>query len=91
MSTVLNLRNIFYVVCCNEQERIVKNKILRRAQVLALFQCHSACIVASKACATSHYWVREIMKGAYTVKLTPLQHVKAFLMGNKIPISGKSL
>ena len=90
MSTVLNLRNIFYVVCCNEQGRIVK-KILRRAQVLAFFRCHSECIVASKACATSHYWAREIMKAGYTVKLTPLQHVKAFLMGNKIPISGKSL
>jgi transposase len=47
--------------------------------------------VALAACATSHYWAKEIMKGGYTVKLILPQHVKAFLMGNKIPITGKSL
>lgn len=69
--------------CCNEQGRIVKKKMLRRAQVLAFFQSHPECLVALEACATSHYWAREIKKCGHAVKLIPPQHVKAFLIGNK--------
>jgi transposase len=76
-------KRFFHVVCCNEQGRIVKKKMLRRAQVLAFFQCHPQCLVALEACATSHYWAREIMKCGHAVKLIPPQHVKAFLIGNK--------
>lgn len=76
-------KRFFHVVCCNAQGRIVKKKMLRRAQVLTFFQCHPECLVALEACATSHYWAREIMKCGHTVKLIPPQHVKAFLVGNK--------
>ena len=76
-------KRFFHVVCCNTQGRIVKKKMLRRAQVLTFFQCHPECLVALEACATSHYWAREILKCGHTVKLIPPQHVKAFLMGNK--------
>lgn len=54
--------------------------MLKRAQVLAFFQNHPSCLVA---CATSHYWAREIQKCGHKVKLIPSQHVKAFLIGNK--------
>ncbi len=76
-------KRFFHVVCCNEQGRIVKKKMLRRAQVLTFFQCHPECLVALEACATSHYWAREIMKCGHAVKLIPPRHVKAFLIGNK--------
>jgi transposase len=36
-----------------------------------------------EACATSHYWAREIEKCGHTVKLIPPQHVNAFLIENK--------
>jgi transposase len=42
-----------------------------------------SCIVAIEACATAHYWAREIERCVHTVKLIPSQHVKAFLVGNK--------
>lgn len=57
--------------------------MLKRAQVLAFFQTQPACLVALEACATSHYWAREIQKCGHKVKLIPPQHVKAFLIGNK--------
>lgn len=36
-----------------------------------------------EACATSHYWGREIQALGHQVKMIPPQHVKAYLRGNK--------
>jgi len=57
--------------------------MLKRVQVLAFFQNQPSCFVALEACATSHYWAREIQKCGHKVKLIPPQHVKAFLIDNK--------
>jgi len=76
-------KRFFHVVCCNEQGRLVKKKMLSRTQVLAFFHSQPPCLVALEACATSHYWAREIKQCGHRVKLIPPQHVKAFLMGNK--------
>ena len=76
-------KRFFHVVCCNEQGRLVKNKMLKRVQVLSFFQQHTTCLVALEACATSHFWAREIRKCGHKIKLIPPQHVKAFLVGNK--------
>jgi transposase len=76
-------KRFFHVVCCNDQGRLVRKKMLKRAQVLAFFQNHPSCLVALEACATSHFWAREIQKCGHKVKLIPPQHVKAFLIGNK--------
>ena len=76
-------KKFFHVVCCNEQGRLIKKRMLKRAQVLTFFQSQSVCLVALEACATSHYWAREIEKCGHKVKLIPPQHVKAFLIGNK--------
>jgi transposase len=76
-------KRFFHVVCCNDQGRLVRKKMLKRAQVLAFFQNHPSCLVALEACATSHFWAREIQKCGHQVKLIPPQHVKAFLIGNK--------
>ena len=76
-------KRFFHVVCCNASGKVVRKKMLKRAQVLAFFQSQPACLVALEACATSHYWAREILKCGHEVKLIPPQHVKAFLVGNK--------
>lgn len=76
-------KRFFHVICCNEQGRIIKKKMLKRAQVIAFFQAQPQCLVALEACATAHHWAREIIRCGHTVKLIPPQHVKAFLMGNK--------
>jgi transposase len=76
-------KRFFHIVCCNEQGRLIKKRMLKRTQVLAYFQNQPKCLVALEACATSHYWAREIQKCGHKVKLIPPQHVKAFLIGNK--------
>ncbi|PCI72713.1 MAG: IS110 family transposase [Gammaproteobacteria bacterium] len=76
-------KNVFHCVCTNKENRQVKKKMLKRAQVLTFFQQQPECLVALEACATSHYWAREIRACGHQVKLIPAQHVKAFLIGNK--------
>jgi len=76
-------KNVFHCVFTNKENRQVKKKMLKRDQVLPYFQQHPKCLVALEACATAHYWAREIRDCGHQVKLIPPQHVKAFLIGNK--------
>jgi transposase len=76
-------KRVFHVVCCNKEGRLLKKKMLKRAEVLAFFHSHPECLVAIESCATSSYWAREIQRCGHEVKLIPPQHVKAFLVGNK--------
>jgi transposase len=36
-----------------------------------------------EACATAHYWARELMKLGHLVRLTPAKDVKAYVTRNK--------
>jgi transposase len=71
-------KRVFHVVCCNQQGQLIKKKMLRRAQVHSFFQSHPTWLLALEACATSHYWAREIEKCGHAVKLIPPQHVTLF-------------
>ncbi len=56
---------------------------LRRSEVLSFFQSLPPCLVGIEACATAHYWARELTKLGYTVKLMPPAYVKAYVKRNK--------
>jgi transposase len=58
-------------------------KRLRRGQVLAFFSRIPRCVVGLKACATAHYWARELGALGHEVRLMPAQYVKAYLKHNK--------
>jgi transposase len=51
-------------------------KQLRRAQVLAFFSRLRPCLVGLEACATAHYWARELRALGHEVRLMPAQYVK---------------
>ena len=76
-------KNVFHVVCLNEHNKEVKKRMLRRNQVRQFFAQLPACTVAMEACATSHYWGRELIALGHNVKLIPPQHVKPMVLGNK--------
>ena len=52
---------------------------LRRAQVLAFFSKLPRCLVGMEACATAHYWARELRALGHEVRLMPAQYVKAYV------------
>jgi transposase len=76
-------KNVFHVVCFNERNKEVKKRMLRRNQMLEFFTQLPSCQVGMEACASSHYWGRELRALGHEVKLISPQHVKPYLRGNK--------
>jgi transposase len=64
-------------------EKVVVRKQLRRSQVLEFFKALPACLVGTEACATAHYWARELTKLGHQVRLMPAKDVKAYVKRNK--------
>jgi len=76
-------KNVFHVVCCDVQGKIVKKKRLKRYQLKAYFAQLPACLIGMEACASAHYWGREFRQWGHQVKLISPQYVKPYVRGNK--------
>ncbi len=76
-------KNVFHVVCCNEYGKVIRKKMLKRSQVLSYFVNQPECLVGMEACASAHYWAREVGALGHQVKLIPPQYVKPYVRGNK--------
>src|SRR5207248_7907143 len=64
-------------------EKVVVRKQLRRGQVMKFFEALPPCLVGMEACATAHYWARELTKLGHAVRLMPAKDVKAYVKRNK--------
>ena len=53
-------KNVFQVHGIDANEKVVVRKQLRRSQVLAFFAALAPCLIRMEACATAHYWAREL-------------------------------
>jgi len=53
-------KNVFQVHGIDADGRVSIRRKLRRAEVLRFFATLSPCLVGMEACASSHYWAREI-------------------------------
>ncbi len=76
-------KNVFQVHGIDTSEKVVVRKQLRRRQVLAFFEALPPCLVGIEACATAHYWARELTKLGHQVRLMPAKDVKAYVKRNK--------
>jgi transposase len=76
-------KNVFQVHGIDAAEKVVVRKQLRRSQVLAFFAALPPCLVGMEACATAHYWARELTKLGHRVRLMPAKDVKAYVKRNK--------
>lgn len=73
----------FQVHGVDENGAVAVRRKLRRSEVLSFFQSLSPCLVGIEACATAHYWARELIKLGHEVKLMPPAYVKAYVKRNK--------
>ena len=76
-------KNVFQLHGIDATEKVVVRKQLRRIQVLAFFKALRPCLVGMEACATAHYWARELTKLGHQVRLMPAKDVKAYVKRNK--------
>ena len=76
-------KNVFQVHGIDGSEKVVVRKQLRRSQVVVFFKALPPCLVGMEACATAHYWARELTKLGHQVRLMPAKDVKAYVKRNK--------
>src|SRR5215471_6795204 len=76
-------KNVFQVHGVDANDKVVFNKPLRRSQVLPFFAKLAPCLIGMEACASAHYWARELKKLGHDVRLMPAKDVKAYVKRNK--------
>lgn len=76
-------KNVFQVHAADGTGATVYMKKLSRGQVLPFFGKHAPTLIGMEACATSHYWARELIKLGHKVRLLPPTVVKPFVRRGK--------
>jgi transposase len=76
-------KQVFQVHGADATGAVVFRKRLRRTAVLQFFAAQAPCRVAMEACASSHYWGRELSRIGHEVRLIPPAYVKPFVKRQK--------
>ena len=76
-------KRVFQVHGATADGGIAIRKKLSRGHVLAFFADLPPCVVAMEACATAHYWAREIGALGHNVRIVPHAYVKPFVKRQK--------
>ena len=76
-------KTVFQVNGADSEGRPVLRKQLRRGQMLGFFASVPACLVGLEACASAHYWARELQALGHKVRLIPPHYVKPFVKTSK--------
>jgi len=76
-------KHVFQVHCIDAEGRVVLNRSLRRREVVAFFGRLPRCLVGLEACASAHYWGRELLALGHDAKLIPPAYVKPYVRRQK--------
>jgi transposase len=76
-------KSVFQVHGVDAQGNVVFRRQLKRRYVLSFFQKLPPCLVGIEACATSHYWSRELQALGHKVRLMPPAYVKPYVKRQK--------
>jgi transposase len=76
-------KSVFQVHGVDAEGKVVIRRQLKRRYVLAFFQKLPSCLVGIEACASSHYWSRELQALGHTVRLMPPAYVKPYVKRQK--------
>ena len=76
-------KSVFQVHGVDSAGAVVIVKKLRRAELLRFFGSIEPCLVGMEACATAHFWAREISALGHQVRMMPPAYVKAYVRRQK--------
>jgi len=76
-------KNTFQVHGAHADGSVGFRKKLSRNKVLMFFAAQPRCMVAMEACASSHFWAREIGRLGHDVRMIPPIYVKPFVKRQK--------
>ena len=76
-------KHVFQLHGVDNHEKVALRKKANRKEFLLILANTPPCLIGMEACATSHYWARELKKFGHEVKLIPAQHVKPYVQNNK--------
>jgi transposase len=70
---------VFQVHAVDAEGRVVVRRQVRRPQLVKFFADLPPCLIGMEACATAHYWARELTALGHEVKLMPPAYVKPYV------------
>ena len=76
-------KSVFQVHGVDAAGQVVTRRQLKRRHVLAFFAKLPPCLIGIEACASSHYWARELQAVGHTVRLIPPAYVKPYVKRQK--------
>ena len=76
-------KSVFQVHGIDADDKVIIRRQLKRRSVLAFFEKLPPCLVGIEACASSHYWSREIKALGHRVRLMPPAYVKPYVKRQK--------
>jgi transposase len=76
-------KSVFQVHGVDGVGEVVVRRQVRRPQMLQFFAKQPSCLVGIEACASAHYWARELSRLGHQVKLMPPSYVKPYVKRQK--------
>jgi transposase len=77
-------KSVFQVHGIDAQGKVIIRRQLKRRYVLLFFEkLQRPCLIGIEACASAHYWSRELQALGHTVRLMPAAYVKPYVKRQK--------
>ena len=76
-------KRVFRIHAVDATGSVVIARPVNRRTLLKFFDALPRCVVAMEACASAHYWGRQLLELGFAVRLIPPAHVKPYVRRNK--------
>ncbi len=76
-------KSVFQLHGVDAEGQALLRRQLRRSQMLEFFQRQPPSLIGMEACASAHYWARELNKFGHEVRLMQPRYVKGYVKRGK--------
>ena len=76
-------KSVFQVHGIDAEGKVIVRRQLKRRYVLSFFEKLQPCLIGVEACASAHYWSRELKALGHTVRLMPPAYLKPYVKRQK--------